>query len=81
VFSSANEVSTHAYADTNLDGNINVIDVGTAVNAVKGLLPPPLLPGSNIAPCDPDPIVNVIDIGTVVDVLKGVPFTCQPPCP
>lgn len=82
VLSAASTATAWVWGDVSGDGQANVIDVGTVVNAVKGLYGPTVVfEATNVAPCATDGSVNVIDIGTVVDVVKGSIFNCQTACP
>jgi hypothetical protein len=85
VLSAASEVRTRKHGDTNGDGSVNVIDIGTVVNAIKELWAQATFEGTNVwsssLPCEVDDRVNVLDLSVTVDAVKGLSFTCASLCP
>jgi hypothetical protein len=81
VLSAANEARTWRWADTNGDGLVNVLDISTTVNYLKGLFAQSTYEGTNVWPCDTDDSVNVIDLSKVVDAVRGEAFPCPGVCP
>ena len=82
VQSAGVEAKTWKWGDADGSGAVNVLDVATAVNAVKTLFSiVTTFEGCNVWNCDVDVGVNVLDIASFVDAVKGTAFPCPAVCP
>jgi hypothetical protein len=75
------EATTWPWGDTNGDLLVNVLDISTVVNFLKGLFAQATYEGTNVWPCEIDRSVNVIDLSEVVDAVRGGAMECADACP
>jgi hypothetical protein len=84
VHSGASVATTWRWGEVDNNGNVNISDVATVVNAFKGISSPGIaLEATNLtgASCHLDGSVNISDVAATVDAFKGFSFICPVTCP
>lgn len=79
-FSAPATVSTWKFADLDLDGDVDGVDVVLVVDAFKSIYGGTTLERADVFPCIPNGIINGLDVVVVVDAYKELPYFCSPPC-